>query len=1112
MVICMLFQKQKKSRFLNEKIRIAQHDQMMEVDGHLSNSHYQVTALWLHPRNDEEAIKVEENSSGGGEFHFKVDLLHLVKKLLSYEEVNFDWYLQVKVSMDHLDESELEKIGKQADFIEENGAKYAEYFVRLGRFQHSRIEGLDYIFMAETRAICYLTEKGNLSLVLNKEPFIPPTVQIDRLKTAPNTLKIEGKIFTKGSRIVDGSLIIKGRDSKTEYNTGVSFIWNEEETALKYGLNRYCYKAEVNFKTLTGDTNLKEDIYDIFLKIKFHNISEEKYIRVGRPTLRAKLFIKELYSIIGNNVSIITPYYTFKGFNLSLEVFEFDKETFEYLQRKLKTVWLERLFNKHKDIWIIGERPYKAQDTGYYFFKYMRENHPGKNVYYVIEKDSPERKNVEHLGNILDFQSKEHIWHVLMATRIIGSHHPDYLYPVRSRRFKRAVKGIKVFLQHGVMGTKNMVANYGKNASSFKTDAFLVSSDFEKEMIVNDFGYNPKEVFITGLSRFDSLLADDVEVKRQLLIIPTWRDWITTDDVFLESEYFQRYKDLVYHPQLHALAEKYNLEIILCLHPNMQKFSFHFQDAPVRVINQGEVDVQYLLKESAIMLTDYSSVGFDFSFLYKPIIYYQFDRDRFIGKRPSHLDLENDLPGDIVTNVEEILERLHYYAENDFKMSDRNKQRADKFLKYRDLHFSKRIYEVVKNLPVKKTVLEKVIDSDLFIRVANRFRRTKWYFPVMKWYYNVARRILPVDKNLILFESGVGKQYADSPRAIYEEISKRNLPYKKVWVVDKNIRFMDSKTIKVKRLSPQYYYYLAKAGYWINNQNFPTYIKKRKETTYIQTWHGTPLKKMLFDIDQVQGRDEGYLDRVYSATQTWDYLISPSDYATNAFKSAFRYQGNILKIGYPRNDLFYQDVREEISNKVRNSLRIPANKKVILYAPTFRDNETSGNNKFVFNINMDLDRLKEKFSDEYILLMRMHVVISNKLTIPEELQDFVINVSNYSDIQELLLISDMLITDYSSVMFDFANTGRPIIFYTYDLDTYKNDVRGFYMDFEEEAPGPLVKTNDELIDAIQNIEDIQKKYQEKYDQFYHKYCPLEDGFAAKRVVDIVFHEKEENKM
>ena len=232
----------------------------------------------------------------------------------------------------------------------------------------------------------------------------------------------------------------------------------------------------------------------------------------------------------------------------------------------------------------------------------MRENHPKKNVYYVIEKESPERRNVEPLGNVIYFKSKEHIWYSLIATKIISSHHPDYLYPIRTNKFKKAVKATKVFLQHGVMGTKNMVANYGKNAPSFDTDLFLVSSDFEKEMIINDFGYNSNEVFVTGLSRFDRLFVDDVPQKNQILIIPTWRDWISNDENFLTSEYYERYKELVHHPDLHSFAQSRNMEIIFCLHPNMQKFTSYFSEAPVTLINQGDVDVQKLLKESKLMI------------------------------------------------------------------------------------------------------------------------------------------------------------------------------------------------------------------------------------------------------------------------------------------------------------------------------------------------------------------------------------------------------------------------------------------------------------------------------------------------------------------------------
>src|SRR5699024_3852324 len=146
------------------------------------------------------------------------------------------------------------------------------------------------------------------------------------------------------------------------------------------------------------------------------------------------------------------------------------------------------------------------------------------------------------------------------------------------------------------------------------------------------------------------------------------------------------------------------------------------------------------------------------------------------------------------------------------------------------------------------------------------------------------------------------------------------------WICNQNVRFNDPNTIRIKRLSPSYYYYLAKAKVWVNNQNFPTYLDKRPETTYIQTWHGTPLKKMLHDIENIMGRSEDYLERVSNATKTWDYLISPSPYASIAFQSAFKYEGAIIETGYPRNDIFYRKERFSIASMVRNRLQIPEGK------------------------------------------------------------------------------------------------------------------------------------------------------------------------------------------
>ena len=162
------------------------------------------------------------------------------------------------------------------------------------------------------------------------------------------------------------------------------------------------------------------------------------------------------------------------------------------------------------------------------------------------------------------------------------------------------------------------------------------------------------------------------------------------------------------------------------------------------------------------------------------IIYYQFDRKRFIGKRGSHLDLDNDLPGDIVYDLDEIIHLTEKYAQSNFKMEDENQVKASKFLKYKDQKSSERIYQAISKKIEKKPIYKSFINSELSRTMFNRFRKSKRYFPTMKLFYKIAMRILPVDDRLIVFESGIGKQYADSPRKIYEEIIRRELDRKSV--------------------------------------------------------------------------------------------------------------------------------------------------------------------------------------------------------------------------------------------------------------------------------------------------------------------------------------------
>ncbi|RIN21454.1 CDP-glycerol glycerophosphotransferase family protein, partial [Staphylococcus succinus] len=193
---------------------------------------------------------------------------------------------------------------------------------------------------------------------------------------------------------------------------------------------------------------------------------------------------------------------------------------------------------------------------------------------------------------------------------------------------------------------------------------------------------------------------------------------------------------------------------------------------------------------------------------------------------------------------------------------------------------------------------------------------------------------------------------------------------------------------------------------------------------------------------------------------------------------------------------------DEHKHNIKQKLNLPASKKVILYAPTWRDDEFHSAGNYKFKLQMDLERMCEEFGDEYVIALRMHYFISDNIDLTG-FEGFAYDFSKYNDINDLYISSDILITDYSSVFFDYANLRKPILFFTYDIEKYQSMLRGFYIDVYNELPGPLLLTNDQLVDSIKNLNLTKEKYKEKYAEFYQRYCYLEDGNATKRIVEAV---------
>ncbi|WP_306320342.1 MULTISPECIES: bifunctional glycosyltransferase family 2 protein/CDP-glycerol:glycerophosphate glycerophosphotransferase [unclassified Streptomyces] len=353
----------------------------------------------------------------------------------------------------------------------------------------------------------------------------------------------------------------------------------------------------------------------------------------------------------------------------------------------------------------------------------------------------------------------------------------------------------------------------------------------------------------------------------------------------------------------------------------------------------------------------------------------------------------------------------------------------------------------------------------------------------------------------VLFDSFRGAQIADSPRAIYDELVRRGSELELLWVVRDDQVEVPEGARAVRMWSPEWYEALARSRYLVYNNHFPAWFRRREGQRVVQTWHGTPLKKIGHDIESVHFSDQGYLDRLGTEVGQWDMLVSPNSFSTPILRRAFGFEGEMLETGYPRNDVHHHAPAEQERRAaiVRRRLGLPADKKVVLYAPTWRDDQYHAAGKYTLDFRVDLDDARARLGDDHVLLVRRHPNVVDP--VPGAGDGFVFDVSTYNDMADLMLVTDVLVTDYSSLMFDFANTGRPMLFFTYDLDHYRDTLRGFYFDFERSAPGPLLDTSRQLVDAVRDIDAISGTYALKYRHFKERYCDLEDGSAAARVVD-----------
>ena len=375
---------------------------------------------------------------------------------------------------------------------------------------------------------------------------------------------------------------------------------------------------------------------------------------------------------------------------------------------------------------------------------------------------------------------------------------------------------------------------------------------------------------------------------------------------------------------------------------------------------------------------------------------------------------------------------------------------------------------------------------------------------VLKSLYYVLSMCSPVKEKRVLFVAFHGRGVVDSPKALYEYMKNHDeyKDYDLIFTLNKPVPGVKS----VKYMSLGFLKATATSKYWFFNCKMPAFLYKKNNQIYLQTWHGTPLKRLGHDIivDKEQkisrsGLSQDKRNAAYDAdARKYDYMISPNAFSTGCFESAFGVERDkLIETGYPRNDYLTNVTAPEIVD-IKKRYDVPEGKKVIFYAPTFRDNayNTAG---YTFKLEVDFKKWKEVLGDEYVVLFKPHYLIVTDFKEDSDTKDFVKFIDANADINELYVISDMLITDYSSVFFDYAILNRPVYFYMYDIDEYEGMLRGFYLNVYEDLPGKIYKDEESMLKAIKRGEfdaDAMELFRERFTY-------LEDGKATKRVLDIV---------
>ncbi|GBD83241.1 CDP-glycerol glycerophosphotransferase family protein [Tetragenococcus halophilus] len=553
----------------------------------------------------------------------------------------------------------------------------------------------------------FVSMDGYLRIILDKIPTAKTYFkdsEITEIKTVyPRTLKLNFTITSKYFPLTNSYLIIKNRKEGKEFAIEAKFTGSSQNGRVF--VNKFTVffdPKDVVFKLLD---HINCDSFD-FSVFDFSFVIENNVTKISDHKFRAKspkFDLSETWLDFSSEYKVLFSWYNTIHSQLSARIGFLSVASYLFYDKLIQTKNYEQA---DKRIVLITEYPNKAQDNGFAFFKYLMEKQNEFTPYYIIEKDSPDVKYLsKYKNNIVYFKSQDHIRLFFKANYLLHTHTPKYAMPFHGSLVQSKLKSMKkIFLQHGIIALKDVGFVYDYNQHPDFTNAFIVSSSRELETVHKMLNYPKNLIKVTGLTRFDSLLKNNnplsrLKERKNVLIMPTWRKDLerVSDNVFIQSEFYKNYQALINDSRLKQLVEEENIELNFFLHNNFQKYRHLFSSKFVNILKPDSTPIQNHLKNNGILITDYSSVGLDFSIQKKPVLYYQFDKE--ISEVKDQVEASSEfLPGPVYQTKEGLIDGI--YQKIRVNMLDKKFKKVVKkqIYPFNDTKACDRVYDVLREI------------------------------------------------------------------------------------------------------------------------------------------------------------------------------------------------------------------------------------------------------------------------------------------------------------------------------------------------------------------------------------------------------------------------------